>query len=125
VDPKTQTRPQRVDLHGDSGRWAVDLGIRLGMRLTELERINGGPFTLTGFDWDYGGGITNWRGGKLAHLTSDTPHVFVELLPAGTDTGAVRNAVAGDKEFSSKNPSMQQLNPHVVGISVTYVLPRK
>lgn len=125
VDPKTRTRPQRVDLKGESGRWAVDPGIRLGMRLKDLERINGGPFTVMGFDWDYGGGITSWRGGKLASLITGKSHISVELLPADTDTGAVRNSVSGDQEFSSKNPAMQELNPHVVGISITYVLPRK
>jgi hypothetical protein len=125
ADPKTQTRPERVDLRGESGRWAVDPGIRLGMRLTDLERVNGGPFTLTGFDWDYGGTITNWRGGKLARPAGETPRIFIQLSPTETDTGAVRNAVSGDREFSSKNPAMQQLNPHVVSISVAYVLPRK
>lgn len=125
ADPKTRTRPERVDLRGESGRWAVDPGIRLGMRLTDLERINGGPFTLTGFDWDYGGTITNWRGGKLARPPSETPRIFIQLSPAETDTGAVRDAVAGDREFSSRNSAMQQLNPHVVSISVAYVLPRK
>lgn len=124
VDPKTRTRPERVDLRGESGRWAVDPGIRLGMRLTDLERVNGGPFTLTGFDWDYGGTVTNWKGGKLAGPASRRPRVFIQLSPAETDTGAVRNAVSGDREFSSKNPAMQQMNPHVVSISVAYVLPR-
>ena len=125
ADPKTRTRPERVDLRGESGRWAVDPGIRLGMRLTDLERINGGPFTVTGFDWDYGGTITNWRGGKLARPASETPRIFIQLSPAETDTGAARNAVAGDREFSSKNPAMQEINPHVASISVAYVLPRR
>jgi len=124
ADPKTKTHPERVDLRGESGRWAVDPGIRLGMRLTDLERINGGPFTLTGFDWDYGGTVTDWKGGKLARPAGVTPRIFIQLVPEETDTGAVRNAVAGDREFSSKNPAMQQLNPHVVSISVAYKLPR-
>lgn len=124
VDPKTRVRPERVDLRGESGRWAVDPGIRLGMRLTDLERINGGPFTLTGFDWDYGGTVINWRGGKLARPAGVTPRIFIQLSPAESDTGAVRNAVAGDREFSSKNPAMQQLNPHIARISIAYILPR-
>lgn len=102
-----------------------DPGIRLGMRLTDLERINGGPFTVMGFDWDYGGTVTNWRGGKLARKPSELPRIFIQLLPAETDTGAIRNSVAGDREFSSKNAAMQRLNPHVASISVAYVLPQQ
>lgn len=125
VDPKTQVRPERVFLRGESGRWAVDPGIRLGMRLTDLERVNGKPFTLTGFDWDFGGTITNWNGGKLAQKNSELPRLFIQLSPAVTDTGAVRDSVDGDREFSSHNPRMQALNPHVQVISVAYALPRK
>lgn len=125
ADPTTQTRPERVDLRGESGRWAADPGIRLGMRLTDLERINGVPFTVMGFDWDYGGTVTNWRGGRLARKPSELPRIFIQLSPAETDTGAIRNSVAGDREFSSKSAAMQQLNPHVVSISVAYVLPRQ
>jgi hypothetical protein len=125
TDPKTQVRPERVFLRGESGRWAVDPGIRLGMRLTELERINGRPFTLTGFDWDFGGTITNWKGGKLARSASELPHLFIQLSPAETDTGAVRDSVDGDREFSSHNPRMQLLNPHIQVISIAYALPKK
>jgi hypothetical protein len=51
-----------------------------------------------------------------------TPRIFIQLSPAEADTGSVRNAVSGDREFSSNNPAMQQLNPHIVSISVAYVL---
>lgn len=125
VDPKTRTHPERVDLRGESGRWAVDPGIRLGMRLTDLERVNGGPFTVMGFDWDYGGTITNWRGGKLGRPAKELPHIFIQLSPAEADTGAVRDSVSGDREFSSHDPRMQQLNPHVQVLSVAYSLSRK
>jgi hypothetical protein len=125
TDPKTQSHPERVFLRGESGRWAADPGIRLGMRLTELERVNGKPFTLTGFDWDYGGTVSDWKGGTLARRSSELPHLFVQLSPAEADTGAVRDSVAGDREFSSHDPRMQQLNPHVQVISVAYALPKK
>ena len=30
-----------------------------------MEAANGKPFKFTGFDWDYGGTVTNWNGGTF------------------------------------------------------------
>ena len=49
------------------GRWAVaGTGVRVGTSLGQLNRLNGGPFEFSGFGWDYGGNVTDWRGGALA-----------------------------------------------------------
>ncbi len=33
----------------------LDNGVKIGTTLSELVKLNGKPFTFTGFDWDYGG----------------------------------------------------------------------
>lgn len=45
---------------------SADHGVRIGTSLAELNRLNGKPFKLSGFGWDYGGSITDWQGGALA-----------------------------------------------------------
>jgi hypothetical protein len=35
------------------------------MTLAEIEKINGKPFKLYGFEWDFGGRSSNWQGGEL------------------------------------------------------------
>jgi len=43
----------------------ADHGVRIGTSLRDLERLNGGPFTFYGFEWDFGGLVADWKGGKL------------------------------------------------------------
>lgn len=41
-------------------------GLTLGMSLSELREWNGANFKYSGFDWDFGGGIYNEEGSKIA-----------------------------------------------------------
>ena len=50
----------------DQSAWTTAHGIRIGMPLAEVEKLNGKPFKLSGFDWDYGGRVTDWQGGALS-----------------------------------------------------------
>ena len=45
--------------------WKFDSGLKLGMTIEEVEKINGKAYIVGGFDWDYGG-YSNFEGGKLA-----------------------------------------------------------
>jgi len=40
------------------------------MTLRAIEQINGGPFVLSGFDWDYGGTVIHCGGGSFEELGS-------------------------------------------------------
>lgn len=62
-------RPAFIRIIGDSTgatEWRSPDGLTLGTTLAEVERMNGKPFKLTGFGWDYGGRVTDWQGGQLA-----------------------------------------------------------
>ncbi|HYA18069.1 MAG TPA: hypothetical protein VEF06_11415, partial [Bryobacteraceae bacterium] len=39
--------------------------ITVGVKLLDLEKINGNPFTIHGFGYGYGGNIESWDGGKI------------------------------------------------------------
>lgn len=56
---------QMVRIIDESSRWHLANGVRVGMPLSRLVALNGKPLRFYGFDWDYGGAITDWRGGKL------------------------------------------------------------
>ena len=47
-----------------------DGDIAVGKHLADLEVMNGGPFTVKGFGWTYGGNIISWDGGKLRDWTA-------------------------------------------------------
>ncbi len=114
-DKNKKRNPERVEWTGDSSLWQTKSGIKLGSRLKEIEKWNGKPFKLAGFGWDYEGTVTSWEGGALQAETSQGGRLIVRLRepPNSKATPKERNSVQGDKAFSSSNPVMQILNPHV------------
>lgn len=65
-----------------AGKWTA-AGLAPGADVATVESANGKPFDVSGFDWDYGGYIVDFHGGKL------------EKLPGGC-TLSIRFAVDGD-----------------------------
>lgn len=120
-DSVHRRRPARLILRGERTLWKLDHGISLGTNLQELERLNGWPFTLAGFGWDYAGVITDWKGGAL-----DSSLVGIKLYldpgPAQYESKAY-SQVLGDQDYDSSLPPMQQLNPHVGMIFVDFEEP--
>lgn len=97
-------------------------GVELGMSLEEVKALNGGPFTVMGFWWDYGGSA-GFETGKLAELPNNcrlmiTFEPTVEL-PAGVDS----DPIAGDREVSSDLPLLRRVEPEVVEIRFGYPHP--
>lgn len=65
-DPERRSGIDGLRVRASRSRWHLDNGIHIGMTLAELVRANGMPVSFGGLDWDYGGGITDWHGGKFA-----------------------------------------------------------
>jgi hypothetical protein len=120
-DSVRRRRPARFMIRGSKTLWRLDRGISLGTTLQELERLNGRPFVLAGFGWDYAGVVTDWKGGAL-----DTALAGVKLY---LDPGPAQyqskpySEVLGDRDYSSSLPPMQQLNPRVATIFVDFEHP--
>jgi hypothetical protein len=49
--------------------WTAPGGMRLSMTLAQLEKLNGKPFKLKGFDKDNVATVSDWDGGKLATIS--------------------------------------------------------
>jgi hypothetical protein len=96
-------------------------GLRTGMSLAEVEAINGEPFTLLGFGWDYGG-AAGFDSGALADLPGDcmlSLQFEYGASPEGVDT----LPAMGDKELSSDDPLLAQMQVRIDFISVGYPHP--
>lgn len=90
--------------------WHARLGIRFGTSLRELERLNGRPFILSGFGWDYSGTAYDWRGGKLqAALSGSQCRVLVRLSQPPSN----QPQLLGDRPLCSNRRDLQALNPRV------------
>lgn len=131
-DDRRRRFPQQIFLTaatsaGFKSVWKTRHGIRLGTSLPELERLNGKPFLLSGFGWDYAGTIYSWEGGKLqrdlGRERDDQPEKIYIRLDTGNFTNLSQeeaNSVTGDIEISSSNPIMRRLNPRIYEIIVAF-----
>jgi hypothetical protein len=97
------------------------MSISLGTNLQELERLNGRPFTLAGFGWDYAGVITDSKGGTL---DSSLAGIKLYLDPGSAQyESKPYSQVLGDRDYSSSLPPMQQMNPRVATFFVDFESP--
>ena len=99
--------------------WTGPKGLRLGMQLTELEKLNGKPFKLTGFGEDNSSTISDWNGGTLADLAGSCK-AGVRLAVNAKATAEEREAVSGESEFVSNARSMRVAKPTIAEIIVGY-----
>ncbi len=105
-------KPAFVRLSKENGAWATEQGVQVGTSLEKLEEINGQPFTFYGFEWDYGGLVTDWNGGNLS------PYLIVALIPQNIE--ALREEMLGDVELSSDDPQVRELRAKVGSLVVTF-----
>lgn len=97
-------------------QWKTPQGIGLGTSLKTVERINGRPFTLAGFGWDYEGTSLDFQGGAL---DGGPCRLILRFSPVAADDAAAQAmgpmlaALTGDGEFRSDDPGMQAVDPVV------------
>jgi len=107
-----------VAINGQS-TWTAPKGLRLGMQLAALEKLNGKPFKLSGLDKDNVGSVIDWQGGALAKLPGGCK-VGIRLSPDPKAPAEARSELAGDKEFLSSDASVKAIKPQIAEILVGY-----
>ena len=118
-DAEHVTGLSMVRVLDDGSRWRLDNGIGIGTSLSEVLRLNGKPIRFFGLDWDYGGAITDWSGGRL-DPANDAIRRGVNL-GARADIGD-KPYPTGDGEFASDDPKYPDLGSDLVvdAISVSF-----
>jgi hypothetical protein len=97
--------------------WVSKVGLHLGMKMSEVIAMNGKTFTITGIGWDLGGNVISWEGGKLAKKNANIRfNDYSENM--GGLTEKEYESISGDREFDTKHPSIQKLNPVIDQLSV-------
>ena len=94
-------------------------GVRVGMTVAEVQDINGEPFTLSGFWWDYGG-YAGFDSGNLAGVEGDC---YVNLRFAAPDevSDAIDTTpISGDIEVPSSEGLLEVLGVTVEQVSLGY-----
>lgn len=96
-------------------RWRMPQGVALGQSLAEVETLNGKPFLLSGFGWDYGGTTTDWQGGALGKQDGGCRLMLRFEQRKTTDAD-----IDGERDFSSDDKGMRSAEPAVEEISLRF-----
>ena len=97
-------------------RWSSEKGIKIGTTTDELEKLNGKSFVFSGFGWDYGGGIMDWKGGKLD--VEGLGIALTEDLEVNEIPEKEYMQILGDQEVKSDHPVVKKVQPRVYRLTV-------
>lgn len=99
-------------------------GVKIGMPIEELEAINGEPFSLFGFFWDYGGGA-GFDSGVLSEIPGGC-YLNVRLSPTRENLpDDLSLAISGDIELRSDMPELREAKVAVWEVNLGYPFPEE
>lgn len=107
-DPQALRGLSAVSVRDAGSRWRLDNGLRMGLSLAELARLNGKPIRFSGLDWDYGGQVLDWNGGALGGRDGDPLRRQARLDYTGSAPVRIDDYPSGDRDFSSDDPRYPQ-----------------
>lgn len=117
-DNKARARPASISIEAPS-TWTGPGDIRNGLTLRDLEKLNGGGFSMTGF-----GGVNGGEISDLKDSFADVPGnctLKIKLEPGIANPLPPRFAsVTGDQLVPSKNLVLRRVRPQVSQWSVNY-----
>jgi hypothetical protein len=105
-----------IAINGKS-QWSAPKGMKLGMSLAALEKANGRPFKISGFDSEGSAAVNGWEGGALGNIPGGCK-MGMRLIADPRATEA-RSAASG-KEYLSNDEAVRALKPTVVEILIGY-----
>jgi hypothetical protein len=117
-NPAERTGTYLIDIKGKS-TWAAPGGMRLGLNLAQLEKLNHKPFKLKGFDKSGVATVSDWDGGELAALPGGCKS-GVNLVADSKAAADAIAALSADKEYSSDDPAVRAVKLTVSEILIGY-----
>lgn len=117
-NPAERSGTYLIDIKGKS-TWGAPEGMRLGLSLMQMEKLNKKPFKLKGFDKNGVATVSDWDGGALASLPGGCKS-GVNLTADPKASADAVSAMSADKEYSSSDPAMRSVKPTVSEILIGY-----
>jgi hypothetical protein len=112
-----RTDTSLVVINGQS-TWTGPKGLRLGLAIAALEKLNGKPFQLAGFDQDNAGAAVDWQGGAFDKVPGGCK-IGVRTAPDPKAPESARTAAAG-KILMSSDAVVRAVQPKIVEIIIGY-----
>lgn len=108
-------------------RWRTASGIRIGLPIRELGKLNGKGFQAGGFAQDRGQ-VVSWRKGALEEDPAGCGHLVVRLSPAGEAEGRelskgesdLVKQLQGEKPYASSYLPLLELNTIVSALEMQF-----
>jgi hypothetical protein len=116
--PASKSDTHLIVINGQSD-WIAPGELHLGLTLAELEKLNGKPFKLSGFDRDHVATLSDWDGGMLSALAGGCK-VGISLRADPKAAAATLSGLPADRAFTSSDASLRAANPTVSEILVAY-----
>lgn len=107
-----------IAINGKSN-WVAPKGLKLGLPLAAVEKLNGKPFKVGAFGTDGFASVLGWEGGALGSLPGGCK-VGLRLAVDSKAPPDARSAVTGDKQFLSNDASLRAVKPSVAEILIGY-----
>jgi hypothetical protein len=118
ANPTARSDTYLIVINGQS-TWTGPGGMKLGLTLAQLEKLNHKPFKVKGFDKDGVATVSDWNGGLLGTLAGGCKSGLSLRADPKAPADAVTDITA-DKEFSSSDPAMRAVKPAVSEILIGY-----
>ena len=99
-----------------TSRWSVG-GISIGSSLADVQKANGKPFMVAGFEWDYGGFVTDWKGGALGRPLQGGCTVTIRF---DRKSAAPKSLLGDGVNVASDNATLVKWAPAVAEIGVNF-----
>lgn len=99
-----------VSIRIRSKAWKSKQGLRIGLPMEEVEKINGKPFAIWGFSWDFGGFASFEGGGALQGGV---------VLRFGIK-GDPHESIVGDQLIPTTHKRLRAARPEILEMSVVF-----
>ncbi|MEA2990953.1 MAG: hypothetical protein QOG83_3664 [Alphaproteobacteria bacterium] len=117
-NPASRSGTYLIVINGQS-TWTAPKGLRLGMQLAAIEKLNGKPIKLKGFGSDNTGQISDWQDGALNNLPGGCK-LGVFMRPDAKAPPEARSELSANKEFVSSEANVRAVKPVIAEIIIGY-----
>ena len=117
-NPTARSGTYLIVINGKS-TWTAPGGLRLGLTLQQLEKLNKKAFKLKGFDKDGASTVSDWDDGVLASLPGGCKSGLTLHADPKAPADAL-SALSPDKEYTSQDPQMLAVKPTVTEVLIGY-----